>query len=442
VNNQTKVRKLFLSLALAAYVLLTSGVVGCTNGPVGGVVRAEELKSDKPRLEPASLEAAHAPEQVAGNTAFALDLYHTLLDEGENNLLFSPYSLSVALAMTYAGARGETEREMAEVLHLLAQDQAHPAFNALDQALDERGAQEGVALQIANALWPDVDYPFLDSFLDLLAEHYGAGLRPLDFTQAEAARQQINRWASDQTKGHIPELFEDGDIDELTRLVLCNAIYFKADWHHKFREDDTFDGSFTLADGSSVTVPLMRIDVEDDEELELGYAEFADVEVLEMDYEDQELSMVVVLPTDPAGLPDVEESLTAEQLDDWIDGLVAQNVNVTFPSFEMEYELPLASSMQALGIVDAFDLEDADLTGFAPRDQMMMNWYVSAARHKAYVKVDEQGTEAAAATGIGISDYTAGPIIPHFEADHPFLFAIRDKLTGAILFMGRIEDPR
>ncbi len=378
---------------------------------------------------------------VEGNNEYAVDLYGTVAGDG-GNLFFSPFSITAGTSMMYAGAEGETEAQIADALHVeTGEDAWHANLGALFGDLSGEH-HRAYTLYSANAVWGQDDIDFRESFLDTMEDDYAAPLQPVDFEDDPDVAHEINRWVSDETKGHVEELFRDDDINSDTRLVLANAIYFEADWYEKFRVDDTVDGDFTLPDGSKATVPLMKIDVEDDDEATLGYAEYRQVQILEMDYEDQELSMVVVLPRDPWGLPAVEASLTAERLQDWIDGVETRLVSVTFPSFELDYELPLEDSMRALGIVDAFDMVDADFTGFVPRDEMMMNWYLGAARHKAYVKVDEQGTEAAAATGLAFQDYGVGPRIPSFVADHPFLFVIRDKLTGAILFMGRIEDPR
>jgi serpin B len=350
------------------------------------------------------------------------------MDEKEQNLLFSPYSLSVALAMTYAGARGETEREMAEVLHLLAQDQAHPAFNALGQALDTRGEQEGVALQIANALWPDKDYPFLDSFLDLLAENYGAGLRPLDFTQAEAARQQINRWASDQTEGKIQNLLPEGALDGPVALVLTNAVYFSAAWLNAFPEENTYKGGFKLLDGQQVGVPTMS------QTANFNYAQLEGVQAVELPYEGQALSMVVLVP-DAGTFEAYAQGLDPDELAAALGALEPVSMRLDLPKFSYDSGFELQQALMDLGIREAFDAQ-ADFSGMDGTQEL----FIDNVYHKAFIAVDEAGTEAAAASAVVMSRKGMGR--PHeLIVDRPFVYLIRDVETGTILFLGHVIDP-
>jgi serpin B len=385
------------------------------------------LESNKPRQEPASFEAARVPQLVDGNTAFALDLYHVLLDR-EQNLLFSPHSLSMALAMTYAGAQGETERQMAEVLHLPARDQVHPAFNALDQALASRGEQEEVSLHIANALWPQEGHPFLDSFLDLLAENYGAGLRPLDFGQSEAARQQINRWASDQTEEKIQDLLPEGAVDASTALVLTNAVYFNASWLNAFPEEGTHEGSFGLLDGTQVDVSMMS------QSATLGYAQHSGVQAVELPYAGKELSMVVLIP-DEGTFEAFAQGLDAGELSAIVDALQPVPVQLGLPKFGYEAGFELKQALTQLGMTEAFG-SGADFSGMDGTQEL----FIDEVYHKAYVAVDEAGTEAAAASAVVMSRKGPGPT-QALVVDRPFVYLIRDVETGAILFLGHVVNP-
>ena len=253
----TEVKKLILCLIVVALML---GLAACAQ-PVAGVV----IQSDKQRETSPDVNEADVATLVDGNSTFAFDLYQALREE-DGNLFYSPYSISLALAMTYAGARGETAQQVTDTLHfILSQDRLHPAFNSLDIELSQRGEgakgkdEEGFRLNIVNAIWGQEGYKFLSEFLDVLAEDYGAGLRPLDFANApEESRVTINNWVSDQTEGRIEDLIPQGLIDALTRLVLTNAIYFNAAWQHPFSEDMTGDGPFYLLDGGEITVPMMR----------------------------------------------------------------------------------------------------------------------------------------------------------------------------------------
>ncbi len=329
-------------------------------------------------------------ELVAGNNVFAFDLYHAL--DGEN-LIFSPYSVSLALAMTYAGARGSTETQMADTLHFaLPQETLHPTFKTLDESLPravDGATDESFRLNVANALWGQAGYPFLPAFIDLLNENYGAGLQQMDFaTDPEAARLQINDWVSEQTAQRIKDLLQPGTIDTATRLVLTNAIYFKAAWLMKFEADFTEDGPFTLLDGTQVTVPLMS------QQEFYTYASGDGYQALMMPYEGSRMAMVILLP-DRENFTAFEESLDADQFSAIVNSLTSAEVNVTLPSFEIDSEFSLSDALIALGMPDAFDPEKADFSGMA--DDPLV---ISAVIHKAFVKVDETGTEAAAATAV------------------------------------------
>lgn len=372
---------------------------------------------------------------VKGNNAFALELYAKLKAQ-EGNLFLSPYSISTALAMTYAGARGNTAAQMAKVLHFeLEEARLHRAFQKLINQLNAQGKKGGYQLSVANALWGQKGYGFLKEFLDLTRKHYGAGLHELDFVGAtEAARKTINAWVEKETKAKIKDLIKPGVLDTTTRLVLTNAIYFKGDWASKFKEERTRPEPFHLGSGKSVDVPLMR------QTEEFKYMEADGFQALELPYVGEHLSMVVLLPEKCDGLPALEKSLTRENLDKWLSQLRKQKVHVFVPKLKMTCEFSLGEGLQAMGMTDAFG-GSADFSGMNGKKDLL----ISAVLHKAFVEVNEEGTEAAAATavvmGLKAARGTIPAAIPIFRADHPFLFLIRDTRSKSILFLGRVMNP-
>jgi serpin B len=425
-------KKVLLCVISALLVMVMVGLGACSRAAGG-----EVLQSEKPRDTAPEVSASDLTSLVAGNSAFAFDLYQQLKDK-EGNLFYSPYSISLALAMTYGGARTETEEQMADALRFsLPQNRLHPAFNALALALDSRGegAQgkdgEGFRLNIVNAIWGQQDYPFLGDFLDLLAVNYGAGLRVLDFIGAtEESRVTINDWVSDQTEGRIKDLIPAGAITTITRLVLTNAIYFNAAWEYPFEKDMTEDGIFYRLDGSEVTVPMMS------QKETFGYGEGDGYQAVELPYDGNELSMVILLPAS-GRFGAFEEALDAAQVDGIIGGMEHRQVILTMPKFEFDSSFSLKEALSAMGMPLAFS-EMADFSGMTGnRDLFIMDVV-----HKAFVSVDEEGTEAAAATAV-IMGETAMPPSEAVEVtiDRPFIFLIRDIETGAILFVGRTLDP-
>ena len=389
------------------------------------------------------------------NNDFALDLYAKLREQ-EGNLFFSPFSISTALGMTYAGARGETGAQMAKVLRLPTdekrvdvpvsqgqqwimrkvrtpwpQDRLHPAFKALVEDLNARQEKGAYQLSVANALWGQKGYTWLDEFLKVTRDNYGAGLREVDFVgDTEGARKTINDWAEKQTKDKIKELVPPGVLDDLTRLVLTNAIYFKGNWASQFKETATQDAPFTLVNGEKVEVPMMR------QTGESGYMETEGFQALELPYVENELSMVVFLPKKMDGLAELEKSFTAYNLARWLPELRKREAQVELPRFKMTSEFRLDDVLKSLGMTYAFT-GNADFSGMDGKKDLS----IGAVLHKAFVDVNEEGTEAAAATAVVVR-MTAAPAQPIvFCADHPFLFLIRDNRTGSILFMGRLTNP-
>jgi len=399
-------------------------------------VAGEVLKSDKERITSPDVSTSEQALLVEGNSAFVFELYQALKGK-EGNLFYSPYSISVALAMTYAGGRGETAQQMADTLQfLLEQEKLHPAFNWLDAELTRRGEGaegkdgEGFRLNIVNAIWGQKDYEFLSDFLDVLAENYGAGLRILDFiTETEKSRLTINDWVSDQTEGRIEDLIPQGAIGELTRLVLTNAIYFNAAWEYPFDEDITVDGPFYLLDGGQVIVPMMK------QTESFGYTEGEGYQAVELLYDGCELSMVILLP-EAGQFEAFEEGLQAQQVSDIMSGLQPTEVALTMPRFEFESEFSLTDTLAEMGMPIAFS-GAADFSGMTGNREL----FISDVIHKAFVAVDEAGTEAAAATAV-IMELTAVPEPPvEVTIDRPCIFLIRDIETGAILFVGRVMNP-
>ncbi len=421
-------RKVFLYVLVVTLVL---GLAACAQPASGEVLQSEKERETSPDVSQTDMTTL-----VDGNSAFAFDLYQAL-SEADGNLFYSPYSISLALAMTYAGARGDTEQQMADTLNfILPQDRLHPAFNSLDLELGSRGEGaegkdgEGFRLNVVNAIWGQKDYAFLSQFLDLLAENYGAGLRVLDFISApEESRITINDWVSDQTEGRIEDLIPPGLINSLTRLVLTNAIYFNAAWQYPFPEDVTEDGSFYLLDGGEVTVPMMR------QTESFGYAEGDGYQAVELLYDGGELSMVILLPQ-AGNFEAFEDSLDAQQVDGIIGGLEGRQVALAMPKFEFESEFSLRGTLSAMGMPIAFS-GDADFSGMTGNRDL----FIADVIHKAFVSVDEAGTEAAAATAV-VMELTAVPGEPvEVTIDRPFIFLIRDIETGAILFVGRVLNP-
>jgi serpin B len=384
-------------------------------------------------VSPADVEAL-----VEGNMAFGFDLYRLLADQhGDDNLFYSPHSLSLALAMTYAGARGVTEEEMAEALRfVLPQDSLHNAFNGLDRMLEGRGEGaasqdgEGFRLNIANAIWGQQGYEFQSAYLDVLAADYGAGLRVLDFATApEASRVTINDWVSQETEGKIEDLIPQGGIDPLTRLVLTNAIYFNAAWAVPFREEATQDGPFTRLDGSQTTVPFMH------QTESMGYAAGDGYQVVELPYDGGEMSMIILVP-DREAFSSFEAELDGDRVRQIIEDVEYRDVELTMPRFEFESEFGLGEALTALGMETAFS-GDADFSGMTGNRDL----FISEVVHKAFVSVDEAGTEAAAATAVVMKMSAMQPQPVQVALDRPFIFLIRDIETGAVLFVGRVLDP-
>jgi serpin B len=428
-------KKLFLSMF--AFIMLFS-LAGCTtptetttptSQPLGFVV----VKSPEGRITSPNVSNDDLSELVEGNSSFAFDMYQKLKEDSNGNLFYSPYSISTALAMTYAGARTETESQMRDTLHFtLPQNLLHPAFNKLSLELESRGqtveAGKRFNLNINNALWGQKDYSFLPDFLKVLGQNYDAGMNVLDFiTSPEESRITINDWVSNQTNNRIRDLLPQGSVNIYTRLVLTNAIYFDAAWKYPFPKDLTRNGTFKLLNNSTVSVPMMS------HRAGFSYARGEGCQAVELPYEGNEISMVILLP-DEGNFTAFDNALNYDDISDIIGNLQTTDMSLTMPKFHFDSSFSLKSYLAEMGMPLAFS-EMADFSGINGNDELTITDVV----HKAFVAVDEEGTEAAAASGVVVGIVS----MPQTSVtiDRPFILLIRDVQTGAILFIGKVMNP-
>jgi serpin B len=427
-----------LSTGLASFALLSATSLSCgSQGSNNNQQTIEPAKSSAIRVTDPQVSADDTATLASDNAAFALDAYHQMA-AANSNLVFSPASISIALAMAYAGAAGTTASEMAATMHYtLPPERLHPAFDALDLALASRGqgklgADGGpMQLHVVNAAWGERSYTFESAYLDTLATNYGTGLNLLDFiTGFESARVTINDWVAAQTENKIQNLLPEGTVSADTRLVLTNAVYFNAAWLMPFDPTNTHDGTFNLVDGTTVTTKLMGATLANAAALQGdGFAAVA------LPYQDDRLSLLVVVP-DSGTFAAFEASLDAAKLTAIVAGLTNQQVLLGLPRFHTETSQSLGDVLQALGMTSAFTAGQADFSGMDGTH----NLYISDVIHKAFIDVAEKGTEAAAATAV-VMDGSAAPSGLVIYADRPFLYFLRDQPTGALLFMGRVLDP-
>jgi serpin B len=369
---------------------------------------------------------------VDSNTAFALNLY-AQVSPSQGNLFLSPYSISTCLAMTYAGAGGDTEQQMAQVLGFGAdQAQLSSIFDELQRELETLPEQGAIELNIANALWTQSGYPFLPAFLETARAEYQAGINQADFaTQATAATAEINNWVAQKTQYKIQNILSPGTLDALTRLVLANAIYFKGLWTLPFAPTNTSTQPFHVSSTNQVNVALMH------QPLELiNYLDAGQFEAVELPYGSNQVSMLILLPRDVDGLPQLEQQLSPDFLSVVLAGMQQFNVEIFLPRFTLESSFSLNDALTEMGMPDAFRPDVADFSGIDGAKDL----YITHVLHKAWAAVDEQGTEAAAATVVSVGT-TAVFRTPVFRADHPFIFFIRDTQSGSLLFIGRLSEP-
>eukprot|EP00057_Strongylocentrotus_purpuratus_P014794 XP_011669268.1 PREDICTED: leukocyte elastase inhibitor-like isoform X2 [Strongylocentrotus purpuratus] len=377
----------------------------------------------------------------SANIGFALDLYQTLQDERRGtNLFFSPLSISTALAMTQLGARGDTATQIADVFRFnqTDQDQLHGTFKELNNLLYQ--TDSGYKLHSANRLYGKSGYSFVQSFLEGTVFYYGAAIEAVNDFASPIATQSINDWVSKQTEGKIKNLIAPGTLNDLTRLVLVNAIYFKANWKSKFYAENTTHDTCTFKvfdERYKVPVSLMS----QKGRFALTVDNTNDCLVLELPYESHNLSLLIALPTKDDGLGQLETKLSVDVLQSWDVGLKSRRVNVLLPKFKLEATFQLKEVLKRMGMPDAFDEDRANFKGISSEER---EFYISAVIHKAFINVNEEGSEAAAATAFVMAG--GGPRIERekpilFRADHPFLFMIRHRSTKSVLFMGRMMDP-
>jgi len=376
---------------------------------------------------------------TADNRDFAFDFYKLLREDEEmlasedGNLFFSPFSIFTALAMTWAGARENTAVQMAQTLHFTEKPaQFHRAIGDLISQLNAVQKETDVELSIANAIWAQKGYQFLDEFFRIVQQSYQADLKQVDFSSAaESARQAINAWVEQQTNEMIKDLLPPKVLNALTRLVLVNAIYFKGFWDNQFKSRDTREMEFWLLTEVAVKMPMMH------QEHQFGYWENDWLQIIEMPYKEESLSLIVLLPKEKTGIADLEQKLNFENMMAWQSRLRKRKVIVFFPKFKIESQFSLGQTLALMGMPDAFDPELADFSAMVGQKEL----YISAVIHKAFLEVNEEGSEAAAATGVVVSVTSIAPSPPIFKADHPFVFFIRDNKSQSILFLGRVLNP-
>ncbi|WP_332450435.1 serpin family protein [Methanoculleus sp.] len=429
-------RRTIRILLLVSLVVLGSIAAGCTDMPGATSADSAPLEGQ----ETLDNETPEAGSVAGGNNLFAFDLYRQIAGDPASagkNIFFSPYSISSALAITYEGARGTTADEIGAALHLPANNTLRrEGFAAIDAGLN-RG-DSNYTLRTANALWAEETHPFLPEYIEVAARWYGANVTNLDFIgNPDGSRQTINRWVERATEEKIRDLLPVGSIDSLTRLVITNAIYFKGTWAEQFDANETRDAEFRVGPNETVQIRMMQRTGED---AIFGYTETEILQALELPYahgDGTELSMLVLLPKGD-NLTTVEKSLDAETVENLRESLVRERVKVFFPKFTLETEYSLPPTLAAMGMPTAFT-GNADLSGM----DGTKNLFVSDVVHKAFVDVNEEGTEAAAATGV-VVNLVSMPLeetTSVFRADHPFVFMIVEKDSGTVLFAGRVVNP-
>lgn len=421
-----KIMSKYISSLLLALLISTPFLCSCQE-------TSEEMQSKPVSGQTGGVANPTGEEQLAWESnLFALDMYQELA-ASDGNLFFSPWSLNSALSMTYEGARGQTATEMQSVLHLSGNESnRRQSFSELDQRLN--APDSGYMLSTANALWIDEGFPLSAEYRDLVEETYHARCMNLNFQEEnEEARAVINSWVEDRTQGKIIDLIPAGYIHSRTRLVLTNAIYFKGTWESEFNQERTEDEDFFTTDGQPVAVPMMR---KTGDEAGFRYLDMSDLQILEMPYLGYNLSLMILLPK-KNDLEALERSLSAERLLQWRDGLQEQRVEIYIPRFNFTARYFLTENLTRMGMPTAFS-RSSDFSAMNPEGGL----FISDVIHQAFVEVNEEGTEAAAATAVIMGrGFGVDEKIPVFRADHPFIFLIIDNKTGLILFMGRFSDP-
>ena len=384
-----------------------------------------------PRADDTGSTSQGIREVVNANNKFAFDLYSQLNKSEKGNIFYSPYSISAALAMTYEGTKGHTADEMKSVFHFPENSILRPNFAAIYNDINE-GVKD-YELRTGNALWAQQNYPLLENYTSRIEKYYGGKAANLNFAkETEKSRQTVNSFIEEQTNNRIKNLLPSGFLNELTRLVLTNAIYFKGTWEWEFDKSDTREQDFKITPTNIVKTPMMYMKPK---KTRLNYANIGDLQVLELPYKGGKISMLILLPTE--NLESIEPTLTTEKLSEYKSQMQETKLDAIYlPKFEFDTKYTLNENLKALGMPTAFDSNNADFSGMTESEKIWIDFVI----HQAYVKVDEKGTEAAAATTVGM----VGSAIPRnvvFKADHPFIFFIQEKDTGNILFFGRVVNP-
>jgi serpin B len=385
-------------------------------------------KTDVPLADDTNATAESVSLLVDSLNDFSFDFYKNISMSEDGNIFFSPYSIFTALSMAYEGARENTANEMENVLNILQNDSPTlGSFGRIYNLLNQN--QEGYTISTANAFWAHQNYEFLNNYLGLLENFYMAEANEIDFSKNVEAADIINSWIEEKTNDKIKDMIQPDLLSDLTKLVLTNAIYFKGDWDSPFNQKKTYETDFSLSSGDTVKVDMMR----DTEDSFFNYSETDTLRILELDYYGNKMSMFVILPKEN-NITIAESKMNYENLTTWKNNLYEISIDVQIPKFKFETKYSLNDLLKQMGIVDAFLPGIADFSGMDGTKYL----FISSALHQAFIEVNEKGTEAAAATSI-IMELSAIP--DSFIADHPFVFLIQHKETGAILFMGRITDP-
>ena len=389
--------------------------------------------SEPPEVNASGSTQQGVQEVVNANNQFAFDLYSEI-DKEDENIFYSPYSISAALAMTYEGAEGQTAEEMKSVFHFPEKNILRPNFAAIYNEINKKN--KDYELKTGNALWVQQDFPFLRNYLDTVETYYGGKATNLDFvTKTEESRQTINSFIEQQTNNKIKDLIPPGVLGAMTRLVLTNAIYFKGTWEWEFDKADTHEMDFKITPNNIVKTQMMYMNPE---KTSFNYLENQDMQILELPYKDKEISMLILLPKE--NLNNIKSSLSSENLKEWKSQMQKTSLDeIYLPKFEFDTKYFMEKTLSALGMPTAFS-NNADFSGMTGNKDL----FIDSVIHQAYVKVDEKGTEAAAATAVVMIATSIGPDAERtiFKADRPFIFLIQENETGNILFLGKVVDPR
>jgi serpin B len=381
--------------------------------------------------------SANNPQAITdGNNIFAFKLFHGVRSTKNNNLFYSPFSISTALAMTYAGARSETAQQMSQTMQFQQSEKFYSDFKRLLHMLNE-GTDGKIKLNIANGLWAQKNFKFLDSYFNIVKSNYNSELKNVDFsseTECEQTRKEINGWVEKETNDKIQDLLSQGDLTSLTRLVLVNAIYFYGEWSDTFKKESTTQQNFFLSDQTQIFVPFMN---------QLGrynYFEDSNIKAIEIPYKENKASMVIFLPNTNNGISEFEKVFDYKYYQKIIGSFQTNDVRLSIPKFQTTFKIYLGTTLSQMGMPLAFSPSGADFSGMTGH----RNLCISDVIHQAFINVDEKGTEAAAATAVIMKLTSARPPsdLKDFKADHPFVFLIKDNTTGTILFMGKIMNPK